>query len=178
MLRLFTFIFIQLKGLPSDAALPSYSLYFSPNQPLQPRLMHAHHMQSWNHDHYKNGSSSAVMLASNPSSGYMVLVDSRRIQGMEATIQHLRELLSKEIVTNMEARITINKLNKDLRSSKNPESPTPDCVSGPYKELITAQHDLIVAQKNICNLKDANSLLENKVICLIVNIFFLVLLTE
>lgn len=54
----------------------------------------------------------AMYAAASPS--YAITTDSRRLQGMETTIQYLRELLSKEIINNTKEKKTLEKTRKEL----------------------------------------------------------------
>lgn len=140
--------------------------------------------QQWRESYSYNGPNS-LMISSNSSTSYGVMTDSRRIQGMENTIQLLQELLSKEINNSSKEKLKSDELEKLLQSSmkanKDLEEKTKAAlderdlgqeevkaaleeVKAAHEEVAEAQKDLQTARKEIDELKCLKYLQEAKVI--------------
>lgn len=126
------------------------------------------------------------------TNGYMPVVpDSRRIQGMESTIQYLRELLAKEMANSSKDKAKLSILKKEMEESnafrlslmEQLEQVNMDKEESKREALVTArnvlaaqqelsdrkrqlssiQNELTDAQKVINKLKTANGTLESQV---------------
>ncbi|KAI9560393.1 hypothetical protein GHT06_014410 [Daphnia sinensis] len=111
----------------------------------------------------------AMYAAASPS--YAITTDSRRIQGMEATIGYLRELLSKEFHNNIKERNIVEKTKKELEvaleDNKRFQEQLQEALAkineskAGKEEVTSALEDVLAAQKELSanqkELQDAKS---------------------
>lgn len=131
------------------------------------QVSQSHHQEhSWQQN-FCGSTSGALLYSTTSSTSYAVLTDSRRIQGMEATIQYLRDLLSKEVSNNttlkneLKSSIEAQKLFKEqcqeaIAGMKNEALEEVKTFIGNFGEAIKVNHDCPASRSQMEDSKEIN----------------------
>lgn len=117
----------SLQALPT--MFPPFDLY-SVLPP--PQVTQSRQEQSWRQNFCGN-TSGTLLYSTTSSTSYAVLTDSRRIQGMETTIQYLRDLLAEEVSNNVTLK---NKLNSSIEAHKLLKEQCQEAIAGMKNEAL------------------------------------------
>jgi hypothetical protein len=162
--------------------------FTQPNFPLQQQTTPHSITQQECHTNSSWSDESDVMYATSSACAQnYVMTNACRILGMEASIDCLKELLSKAFDTNVKERTTVKALTKDIEHANKinrhliselqkaqVEKKNFDCalkdvlaaqneLSVNKKELLDVKNDLVSAHDSITDLKATNAILESKV---------------